>query len=62
MIKILNSDIALKLSEMGFNYYKEKMGVNEVYVFVQTEKIMRVLNQHYSESGGDYFIDRLMLF
>lgn len=62
LIKVLNPKMATKLSNLGFSFSKEKFNGKDIFVFVQSDELLRELNKNFSSSKGDYFVDKLMLF
>lgn len=62
LVKVLNPEMATKLSKLGFSFSKEKLGDKDLFVFVQSDELLKELNANFSSNKGDYFVDKLMLF
>lgn len=59
-ILILNQDQADKLQQLGFKYTKRTIDNKEVFVFIQTNELMRELNSKFER--GSFFINSTVNF
>lgn len=55
-ILILNQDQADKLQQLGFKYTKRNIDNKEVFVFIQTNELMKELNQKFDTNS--FFVQK----
>lgn len=60
LIKVLDPVRAKELQLAGFNYTKEVLGGDEIFVFIQTPEIMNKIRVLFAKT--EYFIDKTMNF
>jgi len=59
-ILILNQDQADKLQQLGFKYIKRNIDNKEVFVFIQTNELMKELNQKFD--ANSFFVQKNLCF
>ena len=57
---IINRDQANTLLSLGFKYATRNIGNKEVFVFIQTNELMKELNSKFEE--GSFFINKNICF
>lgn len=60
LIKVVNQESADKLISLGFTYTKEYLEDKTIYVFMITDKLMKVVQSNFSKK--DYFVDNRICF
>jgi hypothetical protein len=59
-ILILNQDQANKLQQLGFKYTKRTIDNKEVFVFIQTNELMKELNSKFER--GSFLLQKNLCF
>lgn len=60
LIKVVNPDVATKLSALGFSYIKEQIGKQDVFVFAMNDDLCKILNSKFSKS--DFICENKLRF
>lgn len=61
-INVINKNMRDELSDLGFRYTTQIIDDREVYVFIESDKLYKILNNKCKFSKKDYYHSNIMKF